>query len=103
MENGDFWNLEKLGTTVEPGCGSCRCGKCPVPGSRFSFKEESELKMIDKGLSYYDSEHQCWVAKYPYLYLRESLKGTREVAYRLMIATEKMLCRSRLMTCYRGA
>ena len=91
-ECSDFLNLERLGTTVEPRCGSCRCGKCPVPGSRFSFREESELKMIEEGLSY-DADQKCWVAKYPYLFPRETLKGTKEVALKSMLATERTLQR----------
>ena len=67
----DFFSSERLGTTIEPKCGACRCGKCPVPGSRFSFREESELKMIEEGLTY-DEEQKHWIAKYPYLHPRES-------------------------------
>ena len=26
------YKLENLGTIVEPRCGACRCGKCPIPG-----------------------------------------------------------------------
>ena len=74
VECGDFFQLERLGTVVEPRCGSCRCGRCPVPGSRYSFREESELKLIEENLSY-DEEQHCWVAKYPYVYARETLKG----------------------------
>ena len=28
----DFFRSEQLGTTVEPKCGACRCGRCPLPG-----------------------------------------------------------------------
>ena len=89
-ECSDFFNLERLGTTVEPKCGACRCGKCPVPGSRFSFREESELKLIKEGLSY-DEENHCWVAQYPFLYPRDTLKGSKEVALKSMLSTERTL------------
>ena len=77
---------------MEPRCGACRCGRCPVPGSRFSFREESELKLIEENLTY-DEENHCWVAGYPYLYPRSSLKGSREIALKSMVSTEKSLAR----------
>ena len=52
MEMDDFFMAEQLGTTVEPRCGSCRCGKCPVPGSRYSFREEVELSLIEENILY---------------------------------------------------
>ena len=89
----DFFRAEQLGTVVEPKCGSCRCGKCPMPGSRFSFKEENELKLIESNLRY-DDEGRKWVAKYPYLHPRESLKGTKSVAMQSMVTTEKTLMKN---------
>ena len=91
-ESNDFFTTEQLGTVAEPKCGSCRCGKCPVPGSRYSFREESELKLIEENLSYSEA-NGYWVARYSYLYPRESLKGTREVALQSMLSTERSLTR----------
>ena len=42
-DGNDFFAGEHLGTVVEPRCSGCRCGKCPVPGSRYSYREETEL------------------------------------------------------------
>ena len=92
IECSDFFQLERLGTTVEPKCSSCRCGKCLVPGSRYSFREECELKMIQENLTY-NEEKGCWTASYPYLFPRETLKGTKEVAEKSMLATERSLKR----------
>ena len=39
----------------------------------------------------YDEEHGYWLASYPYLYPGETLRGTKEVAYESMVATEKKL------------
>ena len=75
-DSSDFFAREQLATVVEPKCGSCRCGKCPIPGSRYSFREEMELKMIDENLSY-DVEKGCWTAAYLYLFPREVLKGSQ--------------------------
>ena len=89
-EINDFFKVERLGTVVEPRCGGCICGKCPVPGSRYSFREESELKLIEENIRH-DEERSCWIARYPYCFPRESLKGTREVAKKSMLATERSL------------
>ena len=61
-----FITGEELGTTVDPKCGSCRCGKCPQIGYSYSFLEEQELNMIVSGLKY---NEQCkhWVTSYPWL------------------------------------
>ena len=91
-DSSDFFRSEQLGTTIEPKCGACRCGKCPVPGSRFSFREETELRMIDENLVY-DEAAGSWVATYLYLFHRETLKGNKTVAFKSMEATEKMLSR----------
>ena len=90
IDSSNFFSGEQLATVIEPKCGSCRCGKCPVPGSRYSFKEEQELKMIEDNMTY-DEEEKCWVAQYPYVHPRETLKGSREVAFKSMLATEKTL------------
>ena len=90
VDNGDFFHTEQLGTVVEPRCGNCRCGRCPVPGSRYSFREESELKIIEENLSY-DEDQKCWVARYPLMFPRELLKGSRDIAFKSMLQTEKSL------------
>ena len=90
---GDFFKTEQLGTVVDPKCGSCRCGRCPVPGSRYSFREEAELKLIQENLKY-DESQGAWIAKYPYLHSRELLKGSRTVAVKSLLATEKMLLKN---------
>ena len=86
----DFFSSEQLGTVVEPKCGSCRCGKCPVPGSRYSFKEETELQLIQEKLRY-DDDQSCWIAEYPYLFSRDALKGNRDIAIKSMLSTERSL------------
>ena len=46
MTEDHFFQLEALGTTVNPECGGCKCGKSPVPGSLYSFKEQTEYDKI---------------------------------------------------------
>ena len=38
-EMSNFFKIKSLGTIVKPRCGSCRCGKCPVPGFHYSPRE----------------------------------------------------------------
>ena len=99
LESSDFFRLEQLGTMVEPRCGQCRCGKCPVPGSRYSFREECELKMIEENLSY-DEQRGAWITSYPYLFPRDTLKGSKELAFKTMVATEKTLIKRGLGPAY---
>ena len=93
LECSDFFNSEQLGTIIEPKCGSCRCGRCPIPGSRYSFREETELRLIEEKLIY-DETQNCWISEYPYLFPREVLKGSKEVAYKSMLQTERSLSRN---------
>ena len=93
-EAEDFFRSEQLCTVIEPRCGSCRCGRCPVPGSRYSFREETELKLVEENL-WYDNSSSRWVAKYPYIHPRESLKGSKSVALKSMLSTEKMLSKNK--------
>ena len=65
-----FFDRENLCTIVEPRCGGCRCGKCPIPGSRYSHREEGELKKIRDNLVH---NGRCWTTSYPFLYPRELL------------------------------
>ena len=61
-----------------------------MPGSRYSFREENELKLIEENIRY-DEENGRWIARYPYLFPKDSLMGTKAVAMRSMLSTEKML------------
>ena len=80
---------------ANPKYGSCRCGRFPVPKSRYSYREENELKMIEENIRY-DAEKRTWVASYPYLFPKETLKGNRQVALKSLLATEKTLGKNKL-------
>ena len=81
-----IFRLESLATTVEPKCGSCRCGKCLIPGSRYSHQEEVELKMIEGKLNQDRVLSGCGMG-YFWLYDRELLKGLRQIAMKMLQAT----------------
>ena len=59
-----FIEGEEMGTETNPRCGGCRCGKCPVRGHTYSFKEEQELRIIQENLEY-DEQNECWRTSYP--------------------------------------
>ena len=81
---------EELGTEVIPGCGGCRCGKCPTVGHTYSFKEEQELDIIRKNLEY-DESLQCWVTSYPWTVDPNSLPDNYSAALATLKKTERTL------------
>ena len=85
-----FIQGEELGTTVEPKCGSCRCGKCPLPGHTYSFVEQQELQMIRDGL-HYDEVEKRWITKYPWLVSPDILPQNYSAAKSRLVKLEKSL------------
>ena len=57
---------EEIGTEVTLKCGGCKCGKCPIIGHSYSFKEKQELKLINSNLIH-DVNAEHWVASYPWI------------------------------------
>ena len=57
---------EDLGTEIHPKCGGCKCGKCPIRGHTYSFREEQELNLINSNLEY-DHKNQRWMTSYPWI------------------------------------
>ena len=80
---------EELGTTVNPLCGSCKCGKCPIAGHTYSFKEEQELKIIQSNLEYHEDGH--WVTSYPWIVNPDLLPNNYYAALATLKSTEKKL------------
>ena len=85
-----FFKGEQLGTTLEPKCGACHCGRCPMPGFRYSFREEAEQNLIQEQMLF-NKEKQRWVAGYPYLFPKEYQKGMQCLAWRTMLGTKKRI------------
>ena len=85
-----FLLAEDLGTTVDPRCGACKCGKCPLPGHTYSFREEQELKEIRENLLY-DEENACWTTSYPWLVDPAQLPDNYRAALATLKSTEKRL------------
>ena len=59
-----FLEGEDMGICIEPKCGGCKCSKCPVPGSKYSFKEQQEYDTISGNLRY-DTDQKRWYTEYP--------------------------------------
>ena len=89
-EENEFLRMERMGTMVEPLCGSCKCGRCPVPGSIFSFNEQKQLDLINK-LREYDEKRGCWVTEYPWKGRREELAKNEEMGWKVLRQIEKKL------------
>ena len=93
-EVGNFIFGDDLGTEITPRCGSCRCGKCPVVGHTYSFKEEQELKLIHENLEY-DVANQCWVTSYPWLVDLSTLPNNYHAALPTLRKTEQTLSKDK--------
>ena len=90
LTEDQFFQAESLGTVVEPACGGCKCSKCPVPGSLYSFKEQKEFDMIMKNLEY-RQDLKRWFTAYPWKSYRSSLPCNDKAALKLLQSLEKTL------------
>ena len=98
----DFYNIESLGVSCTPSCGSCKCGHCHPGGKNMTLLEERELEMIENGLQFDESTGR-WLAKYPWLVDPNVLPRNRHVAFATLKSTEKRLSRNPLYCeTYRG-
>ena len=86
----NFISGEEMVTETNPRCGSCKCGKCPIVGHSYSFKEEQELFMIRDNLRY-DSLQKCWTTSYPWLVDPVDLPDNYHVALATLKSTEHTL------------
>ena len=91
---GDFVKGEELGVEVEPRCGACRCGKCPLKGQTFSFKEEQELQMIQNNLEY-DKINKRFITSYPRLIDPSTLPDNFSSALATLRSTERTLAKDK--------
>ena len=69
-DENDFFQLDQMGTLVEPKCGGCKCGRCPVPGSVYSYREQMQLDLIN-WLRRYNDEKGFLETEYPWKRGRE--------------------------------
>ena len=88
MDEDLFFKSQDLGTVVVPRCGGCKCSKCPVPGSRFSFKEQTEFDIINKNLFRKDG---VWYSEYPWSCPRSVLPRNEKIAFKNLLSLERTL------------
>ena len=88
-----FYRCEALGTAVNPQCGACRCGNCPIAGSKYSYSEQKGLEMIQKNLRY-DAVQRRYYTVYPWLVPRSTLPKNDKIAYQSLVTLERNLSRN---------
>ena len=86
----DFLSIESVGVDCTPKCGGCRCGSCPVGSKEYTLKEERELNLISRNLTFAGN---YWIAKYPWIKEARSLPDNYEYALKMLQKTEKRLCK----------
>ena len=93
--DGDaFFQAEALGTVIDPKCGGCRCNKCPVPGSKYSFLEQRQFDKINRNM-FHDKKKKRWITKYPWKCERSVLPRNMKAALKQLHAMEKSLLKRR--------
>ena len=85
-----FFRGQLLGTVVDPRCGGCKCSKCPIPGMKYSFKEQQEYETIQKNL-FYCPQRKRWITTYPWATARSALPKNEKAAYQALLSLERRL------------
>ena len=85
-----FFKSQDLGVVVDPQCGDCKCGKCPIPGSLYSFKEQTEHDKIKKAL-YRVEGVDMWVTELPWNCARSNLPRNDKSAFQNLVSLERTL------------
>ena len=88
----EFLTMEELGIQCQPQCGGCKCGKCHLGGKNMTIREEKELELIEKNLSY-DHENKQWQASYPWIQDPNHLPNNKIAAMGSLKSLEKRLKR----------
>ena len=60
-----FFEIEGLGVSCNPRCGSCKCGKCHSGGKNMSLQEEREYDKMKLNVSF-DSTTGRFISSYPW-------------------------------------
>jgi len=89
----DFYKIENLGVACSPQCGGCKCGKCSPGAKNCSLKEERELKLIEKNLTF-DDQNNVWTASYPWIKDPANLPDNKSIAIKMLESTERRLLKS---------
>ena len=85
-----FYEIEGLGVTCQPKCGSCKCGQCHPGGKDMSIQEEKEYESMKSNIIFNPARGR-WLAKYPWIRDPKELQDNRRVAFAVLKATERKL------------
>ena len=85
-----FVESQDLGTVVEPRCGGCKCGKCPIHGQKYCFKEQQEHDVINNKLYRVEVDGKIrWMTEYPWKCLRSVLPRNEKAAYQNLCSLQR--------------
>ena len=85
-----FFKSQAIGTVVQPECGGCKCGKCPIPGMKYSFREQQGYDKIQSNLVYNEGEKR-WYVELPWATARSALPRNDAAALKLLCSFERQL------------
>ena len=88
-----FFEIENLGVSCQPKCGSCRCGTCHPGGKNMSLKEEEELKLIENNIRFNEATGR-WIAHYPWIKDPYLLPDNQFMASATLRSTERRLAQN---------
>ena len=87
-----FFAIEGMGVCCAQKCGSCQCGKWSNDLKNITIREEKEMKLIQNGLSYSETE-KCWTVYYPWIRDPHELPNNINAVIGRMKALERRLKR----------
>ena len=85
-----FFEMEGLGVSCNPKCGSCKCGTCHPGGKNMSLKEEEEYDTMMSNI-HFETATGRFMTKYPWNEKRQFLKYNEAMAFAVMKSTERQL------------
>ena len=85
-----FFKSQDLATIIDIQCDNCKCGKCPIPGMKYTFKEQQEFDIIQKNL-FYDEENKRCFTEYPWCCDRSVLPRTEKSARQSLLSLKRRL------------
>ena len=88
-----IYKIEQLGIQSNPRCGGCKCGQCHPGGLDMTLREDEELKLIERNLTYY-KEDRKWIAAYPFVRYPRELPNNKTVVLKQLLKTKRRLLKN---------
>ena len=87
-----FVESQSMGSVVEPRCGGCKCGKCPIHGQKYSFHEQQEHDIIDNNLRHVEIDGKTrWITELPWKCPRNTLPRNEKAAHQNLCSLRRSL------------